>query len=95
MGHWARRTMGTGTMGDLEAAIAQLGESQTEDLKVPGSIPGIGIYLLSACAVRRERRLQSLSHAIGGQQRLPAQDSNLESPAPEADALSLRPAGSL
>ena len=26
------------------AAIAQLGERQTEDLKVPGSIPGRGIY---------------------------------------------------
>ena len=26
-----------------EAAIAQLGERQTEDLKVPGSIPGRGI----------------------------------------------------
>ena len=49
--------MGTGTMGDLEAAIAQLGERQTEDLKVPGSIPGLGIYMLSACAVRHERRL--------------------------------------
>ena len=29
------------------AAIAQLGERQTEDLKVPGSIPGVGIFLLS------------------------------------------------
>ena len=27
------------------AAIAQLGERQTEDLKVPGSIPGGGIFL--------------------------------------------------
>ena len=26
----------------LQAAIAQLGERQTEDLKVPGSIPGLG-----------------------------------------------------
>ena len=26
------------------AAIAQLGERQTEDLKVPGSIPGLGIF---------------------------------------------------
>ena len=26
-----------------KAAIAQLGERQTEDLKVPGSIPGRGI----------------------------------------------------
>ena len=28
----------------IVAAIAQLGERQTEDLKVPGSIPGRGIY---------------------------------------------------
>ena len=27
------------------AAIAQLGERQTEDLKVPGSIPGLGIMV--------------------------------------------------
>ena len=27
----------------FQAAIAQLGERQTEDLKVPGSIPGLGI----------------------------------------------------
>ena len=26
-----------------KAEIAQLGERQTEDLKVPGSIPGLGI----------------------------------------------------
>ena len=26
------------------AAIAQLGERQTEDLKVPGSIPGLGTH---------------------------------------------------
>ena len=30
------------------AAIAQLGERQTEDLKVPGSIPGLGILWSSA-----------------------------------------------
>ena len=30
-----------------EAAIAQLGERQTEDLEVPGSIPGFGIILFS------------------------------------------------
>ena len=28
--------------GASQAAIAQLGERQTEDLKVPGSIPGLG-----------------------------------------------------
>ena len=30
----------------MPAAIAQLGERQTEDLKVPGSIPGLGIFFL-------------------------------------------------
>ena len=29
----------------FQAAIAQLGERQTEDLKVPGSIPGRGTLL--------------------------------------------------
>ena len=29
------------------AAIAQLGERQTEDLKVPGSIPGLGSLPIS------------------------------------------------
>ena len=29
------------------AAIAQLGERQTEDLKVPGSIPGLGTFEVS------------------------------------------------
>ena len=29
-----------------DAAIAQLGERQTEDLEVPGSIPGLGIFSL-------------------------------------------------
>ena len=33
----------------FRAAIAQLGERQTEDLKVPGSIPGLGIC--SCCKV--------------------------------------------
>ena len=28
----------------VRAAVAQLGERQTEDLKVPGSIPGLGIF---------------------------------------------------
>ena len=30
----------------FDASIAQLGERQTEDLKVPGSIPGRGIFYL-------------------------------------------------
>ena len=36
------------------AAIAQLGERQTEDLKVPGSIPGLGI-IQGAAECRTER----------------------------------------
>ena len=34
------------------AAIAQLGERQTEDLKVPGSIPGLGNTLPSGFSLR-------------------------------------------
>ena len=33
---------------DRTAAIAQLGERQTEDLEVPGSIPGLGMFFLRA-----------------------------------------------
>ena len=33
------------------AALAQLGERQTEDLKVPGSIPGGGIFAIRAAPV--------------------------------------------
>jgi hypothetical protein len=40
---------------NLEAAIAQLGERQTGDLKAPGSIPSLGTCPLSACQRRRER----------------------------------------
>ena len=32
---------------EVSATIAQLGERQTEDLKVPGSIPGRGNLFLS------------------------------------------------
>ena len=31
-------------VSEHQAAIAQLGERQTEDLEVPGSIPGLGIF---------------------------------------------------
>ena len=34
------------------AAIAQLGKRQTEDLKVPGSIPGLGNTLPSGFSLR-------------------------------------------
>ena len=37
--HWKQRAF-----AEARAAIAQLGERQTEDLKVPGSIPGLGIF---------------------------------------------------
>ncbi len=30
----------------VSAAIAQLGERQTEDLEVPGSIPGLGTFVI-------------------------------------------------
>ena len=33
--------------GFAVAAIAQLGERQTEDLEVPGSIPGLGIFVFA------------------------------------------------
>ena len=36
--NWKQRAF-----AEARAAIAQLGERQTEDLKVPGSIPGLGI----------------------------------------------------
>jgi hypothetical protein len=51
-------------LGNLEAAIAQLGERQTEDLKVPGSIPGLGICPASACEVRHDRRSRSPSFVM-------------------------------
>ena len=38
------------TAGEMSAAeIAQLGERQTEDLKVPGSIPGFGTETTGDC----------------------------------------------
>ena len=45
------------------AAIAQLGERQTEDLKVPGSIPGLGTLL---CArITASRGCKSCCLALG------------------------------
>ena len=40
------------------AAIAQLGERQTEDLKVPGSIPGRGIQSLASVSRSVRRNVQ-------------------------------------
>ena len=52
------------------AAIAQLGERQTEDLKVPGSIPGLGIcllvYFVSNCHIG-EATLQNADKDIAGE----------------------------
>ena len=42
-GHDVTGTEYSVSIGSAAAAIAQLGERQTEDLKVPGSIPGLGI----------------------------------------------------
>ena len=57
------------------AAIAQLGERETEDLKVPGSLPGLGIKCIHAmfihireslpCAVCVSFCLQHLKCNVG------------------------------
>ena len=46
MHHFAIASPFVVSNGNISAAIAQLGERQTEDLKVPGSIPGLGIFLV-------------------------------------------------
>ena len=55
-----------------QAAIAQLGERQTEDLKVPGSIPGLGSasmrqHRVRATALRsqRARRAATIPRPLG------------------------------
>ena len=45
------------------AAIAQLGERQTEDLKVPGSIPGLGICFDRYGSVQHGRTSRLSYHA--------------------------------
>ena len=48
------------------AAIAQLGERQTEDLKVPGSIPGGGkLFFLYFVGEKFSRRMQKSSPPAG------------------------------
>ena len=42
-------------MAALHTAIAQLGERQTEDLKVPGSIPGLGNDFMHSFCLARAR----------------------------------------
>ncbi len=37
--------MRSNRVGPTFAQVAQLGERQTEDLNVPGSSPGLGMYL--------------------------------------------------
>ena len=44
--------------GNISAAIAQLGERQTEDLKVPGSIPGLGILRKSILHIEALKRVR-------------------------------------
>ena len=50
------------------AAIAQLGERQTEDLKVPGSIPGLGISscYCTACSCMLLRFMQLHCSNVAG-----------------------------
>ena len=43
-----------------EAEIAQLGERQTEDLPVPGSIPGFGIFFSFINQIIRQTKVQSI-----------------------------------
>ena len=47
-----------------KAAIAQLGERQTEDLKVPGSIPGLGTYVVPNAPRGKGDEVQSLATSI-------------------------------
>ena len=46
---------------NVRAAIAQLGERQTEDLKVPGSIPGLGTYPMPRAPGGKGDEVQSLA----------------------------------
>ena len=48
-------------MGCIQAAIAQLGERQTEDLKVPGSSPGGGILVDQSIGEVLETRLDEIA----------------------------------
>ena len=53
------------TNGSPSADIAQLGERQTEDLKVPGSIPGVGnMVLLRIFPFSRDRKYKLNFHVI-------------------------------
>ena len=61
----------------FQAGIAQLGERQTEDLEVPGSIPGHGIFSL-----RLELLLSAGSKGL-------FRESNPGPPAPEAGIIPL------
>ena len=51
------------------AAIAQLGERQTEDLKVPGSIPGLGtllcIMLMEVAFVKHSKNSTLKCESVG------------------------------
>lgn len=50
-------------LSSAAAAIAQLGERQTEDLKVPGSIPGLGTFgATMRCRITLSWRALVLNH---------------------------------
>jgi hypothetical protein len=48
------------------AAVAQLGERQTEDLKVPGSIPGLGMRIpyYFPCPRACQRRKEGMEKTV-------------------------------
>ena len=56
------------------AAIAQLGERQTEDLKVPGSIPGLGIVYFNC----QWRRVVTCYHSSHSRKNLHSKSSTVE-----------------
>ena len=65
--------------------IAQLGERQTEDLKVPGSIPGRGIFSQKFCFIILELIQHYNSELIKGQLISKADFQALDSPKKRMD----------
>ena len=69
------------------AAIAQLGERQTEDLKVPGSIPGLG--KIAPCAkLTRPATCYSvqLAHDLSGHEESRKQSKQIKTPTNNCDS---------
>ena len=65
------------------AAIAQLGERQTEDLEVPGSIPGLGKFIIIKRGISIVRKCKYAFYRMAGLNRRP--------PACEAGVIATRP----